>query len=306
MKEKLWVEHYRPRFLNDYAFQNENLKKIFTQYVEDGTFPHLLLVGVQGTGKTTLANVLVNELQIDKFDVLRINASQESGIDVIRERVVDFCSTFPSGDFKVVILDEADGISPHAQRALRGIIEQYSDTVRFIFTANYVHKIIPALQSRLQTFVIDQFDDDSIIDYVSFILEDQAVDVPNPDYVFDHIERYAPDLRKIVNSIQQSTVNGILGPVTASSGGSDAKDEWEAIWRSTPSYDALQPLVKYVDESNYEDFYRVMYDNVDKLGEKALSAIPVIAEHLYKGGVVVDQEINLSACLVRIFMDLGE
>ena len=154
MKE-LWVEKYRPSTVNGYVFRDETQKMQVLQWIKEKSIPHLLLSGNAGIGKTTLAKILLNELDVNSLDVLEINASRERGIDEVRERITRFVSMIPFGDFKVVLLDEADYLTPAAQASLRGVMEEYHETSRFILTCNYPNKIIPAIHSRCQSFHIE-------------------------------------------------------------------------------------------------------------------------------------------------------
>ena len=158
MKE-LWVEKYRPKTTDDYVWIDRNQKQMVETWIKDGYIPHLLLAGNAGAGKTTLAKVLVNELGIDPAECLHINASRDNGVDVLRNKISNFCSTMANGPFKIVLMDEADYITPPAQGILRGMMEQYHEGVRFILTCNYPNKIIPALHSRLQTISFKTLDE---------------------------------------------------------------------------------------------------------------------------------------------------
>lgn len=303
-KNNLWVEKYRPTSLKNYTYQSQDIKRQAEAILESNTIPNLMLSGIQGTGKTTFAGCLVNDFSIEKTDILRINASRESGIDTIRERITNFCQAYPLGKFKVVILEEADGLSIPAQKALRSPIEDYSDTVRFIFTCNYPHKIIPALHSRCQQIDFTAFDEDALIDRAVAVLEAEQVEVDSIDTLLSHIKAYAPDLRKILVSLQQSSTNGSLGPVAALGGGNEAEEEWKLCWQSAPNLERLLSLASGCDNNNYDGLYRTMYENAGQLpADKRENAIIVIAEHLYKAGIVADQEINLVACLYKIFGD---
>ena len=156
--KQLWVEQYRPRDIDGYVFRDEAQRDQVKQWIKEGTIPHLLFSGAAGIGKTTLAKILINALNIDEYDVLEINASRTNSVDDVRDKITNFVSTMPFGQFKIVLLDEADYLSPNAQAALRGVMEEYAQTARFIMTCNYPHKIIPALHSRCQGFHIEKVD----------------------------------------------------------------------------------------------------------------------------------------------------
>ena len=157
MKE-LWTEKYRPDALNDYVFRDSAQKNQVQGWVDSGAIPHLLFSGSPGVGKTTLAKILIKQLGINEYDILEINASRENSVDNVREKITNFVATMPFGEFKIVLLDEADYISPNGQAALRGVMETYASTARFILTCNYPNKVIPALHSRCQGFHIDKID----------------------------------------------------------------------------------------------------------------------------------------------------
>ena len=156
--QELWTEKYRPSRVDDYVFRDDAQKNQVKGWVTEGAIPHLLFSGAPGVGKTTLAKILINELEIDEYDVLEINASRENSVDTIRDKITGFVQTMPFGKFKVVLLDEADYISPNGQAALRGVMETYANTARFVLTCNYPNRVIPALHIRCQGFHIEKVD----------------------------------------------------------------------------------------------------------------------------------------------------
>lgn len=303
MREALWTEKYRPKTLDEYEFQSDDIRNFVTDIVTKKDMPHLLLSGVQGTGKSTLAGILINEFAVDKFDLLSIKPSKKSDLNQIRDNTVDFCQTLPMGDFKVVLIEEADRLSPNAQGTLRTIIEDYSDTARFILTCNYPNKIIPPIHSRTQNIHVDAFSEDALMDRAAMILENEGVEVNDIDVFEQHIKLFAPDLRKIINNLQQCSKSGVLAPVTALEG-SEGLTEWEHHWSTNPSLERLIGLCNHIDTHNYEDFYRAIYTYAENLdSEQKEKAIVLSAEHLYRASLVADQEHNLAACLYRIFGD---
>jgi len=313
MKEKLWVEKYRPTTLDDYVFSDERVRELCISYVEAKEFPHLLLSGIQGIGKTTLARILIKECELNPIDVKTINASSKTGIDSVRNGIENFCKTLPMGEFKVVLLEEADSLSLAAQKALRAIIEDSSDSVRFIFTCNYPEKIIEPLHSRLQNIHFTELDYFNFVKNIANIIENENVTVDNVDFVEEHISTYYPDMRKTINSIQQSSVTGTLCGVISKSKGSSDLEEWVKVWEMPPCTETdypgkkkkmLEEIVSNMNLDNIDAVYRVMYDNVKNLPQLIRDdAIVVIAEHLYKSSFMSDQEINLKSCVVQIFTE---
>ena len=305
MKNQLWVEKYRPNTVDGYVFTDNKQKDQVEGWIRDGSFPHLLMSGDPGTGKTTLAKLLINELGVEEYDVLTINASRENGIDMLREKINGFVQTMPFGKFKVVLLDEADYLTQPSQAALRNDMESYHETVRYILTCNYAHKIIPALKSRCHEFHIAK------PDMTEFTARGATVLVTeNVDFELDVLDTYVratyPDLRKCLNQLQVNTVSGALrAPQTQGKGEDDILIEATTLFKAGKIIDARQQLMQYIAlyPTRIEDTYRWMYDNLDLFGasnEQRDANIIVIRNGLANLPLVGIPEISLAATLVEL------
>jgi replication factor C small subunit len=304
MKE-LWVEKYRPKTVDGYVFRDDHQRKQIATWIKDKSIPHLLLSGAAGIGKTTLAKILINEIGIEDYDVLEINASRENGIDALRERINGFVQTIPFGKFKVVLLDEADYLTQPAQAALRNDMESYHQTVRYILTCNYQHKIIPALKSRCQEFHIAKPDITEYTTRAATVLITEGI-----DFDLDDLDTYVrgcyPDLRKCLNQLQQNSVDGKLNkPQSTGSGEDELLIAATDLFKSGKILEGRQQLMQYISlyPTRIEDCYRWMYDNLDLWGnsnERKDAAIITIRNGLANLPLVGIPEISLAATLVEL------
>ena len=301
MKE-LWVEKYRPKTVAGYVFKDNAQRSQVNTWIKDKTIPHLLFSGNAGIGKTTLAKLLFNELDINDLDVLEINASRTNSVDDVRDKIVNFVQMIPFGDFKVVLLDEADYLSPNAQAALRGVMEEYHTTSRFILTCNYPNRIIPALHSRCQGFHIAKIDQTEFTARVAEILIAEGV-VPNLDILDTYVKATYPDLRKCINMVQMNVQDkSLLKPNEGDSGASDWKLEMVELFKSGKIQAARKLLCGAVRPEEMEEIYRWLYDNIELFGDDTQqdTAVLTIKQGLVDHTLVADPEINLAATLIRL------
>ena len=301
--DTLWVEKYRPNTLEGYVFRDDNQKAQVEQWIKSKTIPHLLFSGAPGVGKTTLAKILLNTLDVIGTDILEINASRENSVDVIRDKITSFVQTMPFGEFKVVLLDEADYISPNGQAALRGVMEMYHQSARFILTCNYPNRVIPALHSRCQGFHIEKVDKTEFTARVAEILIAEGVE-PNLDILDTYVKATYPDLRKCINTVQMNSTEGQLqAPNTADTGTQDYRIEMVDLFKAGKITEARKLLCSQARPEEMEDIYKWMYDNVEIFGDtedKQDEAILTIKQGLVDHSFVAEAEINLSATLIKL------
>jgi DNA polymerase III delta prime subunit len=300
---KLWTEAYRPRTVADYVFRDDQQRQQVQAWIDAGTIPHLLFSGAPGVGKTTLAKILISELGIDGYDVLEINASRENSVDDVRDKITGFVQTMPFGEFKVVLLDEADYISHNGQAALRGVMEMYHASARFILTCNQRHKVIPALHSRCQGFHIERVDPTEFTARVATVLVAESVEF-DLDTLDTYVKAAYPDLRKCLNMCQMNSMSGTLIAPTGDEGGIR---EWKLdvvqLFKAGRVQDARKLLCASARPEEMEEVFRWMYDNLDLWStepEKQDQAIVIIRNGLVNIPMVADQEINLAATMIEL------
>ena len=301
MKE-LWVEKYRPKKLDGYVFRDAHQKEQVERWVKEGTIPHLLFSGNAGIGKTTLAKILFNELDINDLDILEINASRTNSVEDVRDKIVNFVQMIPFGDFKIVLLDEADYLSPNAQAALRGVMEEYHTTARFILTCNYPNRIIPALHSRCQGFHIERVDINEFTARVATILVEESIEF-ELDTLDTFVKATYPDLRKCINMVQMNSLDGRLHtPEKGDAGEADYKIEMVELFKKGKISEARKLVCSQARPEEMEEIYRWLYDNIAIFGDepKQEKAILIIKQGLVDHTLVIDPEINLAATLIRL------
>ena len=301
MKE-LGVEKYRPKTVSEYVFRDNHQRKQVESWIKDKTIPHLLFSGNAGIGKTTLAKVLFNELEVNDLDVLEINASRTNSVDDIRNTIINFVQMIPFGAFKIVLLDEADYLSPNAQAALRGVMEEYHTTSRFILTCNYPNRIIPALHSRCQGFHIERIDQTEFTARVAKILMDEGI-TPDLDILDTYVKATYPDLRKCINTVQMNSQDGTLvAPAKSDKAEADYKLEMTELFKAGKITEARKLVCSQARPDEIEDIYKWMYDNITLFGDEARQekAILVIKQGLVDHTLVADPEINLAATMIKL------
>jgi len=310
MKENsLFVEKYRSKTLEDYI-GNEQLKSIVAQYIEKNDLQNLLLYGTPGTGKTTLAKLIVNNFDCD---FLYINASDERGIDTIRDKVQGFASSASFKPIKIIILDEADFLTIQAQASLRNIIETYSLTTRFILTCNYLERIIDPLQSRCQVLKITPPSKKEVAKHIASILDKEDIHYTLEDLVLV-VNKHYPDVRKILNTCQVNTIDSEANSFlkidkTVLTGG--YKDELLKELKS-PSKSSFKNIRQILADSNLDDFedvYRFLYDNLDEYGNNDLAKALIVIEienYMYHANFRIDKEINVMALLASVLKIINQ
>ena len=295
----LWVEKYRPSNLDTYI-GNDQLKSKVKVYLESGDLPHLLLFGKAGTGKTTLAKLLVNNIDCD---YLYINASDENNVETVRSKVKNFASTMGFKDYKIIILDECDYITPNAQAALRNLMETFSKHCRFILTCNFVERIIDPIQSRCQTFQVIPPNKNDVAKHLHNILSQESVDYDREDLAILVNSGY-PDIRRVINGAQRQSVDGKLVIDKQSIVENDYKLKLLEILEKQDkksAFNNVRQLMADAKVTDFADLFRLLYDEVDSYGKGHIAeCILIIAKYELSDAQVVDKEINAMAMIIEI------
>lgn len=310
MSKLPWAIAYRPKTVKDFLFQDETTKSLVLKFIDEKNIPHLLLSGHRGTGKSSLVNVLKHEINIDDMDFLYINASFDNSIDVIRTKVNSFVNTFAMSAFKMVYLDEADRLTPAAQDALKSMVEDYAENARFIFTCNKPSRIIPELKSRCQEIAFRTLNKDEVFAKAVEILDLEGVDLEQKN-IAKLIKAYRdatfPDFRKLLNTLQQNVIDGVLQESVVELSGETTEANLEMLeMMENKQWSRIRThMAENTPSDAWEDVYRFLYTYIGDLpsfSDQANldEAIVVIADHLYKNNFVADPEINFAACIVKL------
>ena len=300
INHSLWVEKYRPSKLDDYV-GNEHLKSKVSGYIENEDVPHLLFFGKAGTGKTTLAKLIVSSIDCD---VMMINASDENNVETVRNKVKNFASSMGFKKYKIIILDEFDYMTPNAQAILRNLMETFSKHCRFILTCNYIEKIIEPIQSRCQTFQITPPTKKDVAIQMSKILKSESIEFDPKDLV-PIIDSSYPDIRKIINTCQLNSLKGKLQVDVQNLLENDYKLKVLEVLKSNDDkrnkYMKIRQTVLDSKATDFSDLYTLLYEKVDDYaGENTANVILVLGDGVAKSAVAIDKEIIAAATLIQI------
>ena len=305
IRDTFWVEKYRPKNINEYVFHDPHQQAKILELIERQDMPHMLLSGIQGSGKSSLVGVLLHELNVLEPDIKIINASDKNSVDVVREEITEFATCSPMGNFKVIVLEECDFISFNGQAALRRLMEDCCDYVRFILTCNYEYKLQPAIVSRcVLKFRFKNPDKNDIAEFLIKILVSENIKF-DLDLLYEYIDFGYPDIRTCVSTIQQYVLDGTLQPLIDKNKVADYKFKLIDLIATDKWVDARKLVCANVLKEEYVDLYRFLYENINtskKFQNNDLweEAITIISDYLFKHSVVADPEINLAAMFISL------
>ena len=304
MTKELWELKYRPSKLTEYVFQDDKHKETIEKYVQEQSIPHLLLNGHRGTGKTSLAMVLKNELHIDDSDFLSVNASDENNVDTIRNKIKGFISTYAMSDYKIVFLDESDRLSPAAQAILRTMMEEYADNARFILTCNHVNKIIPELRSRCYEIKFKKMDKYDILERLGSVLKQEKIKC-DVEILEKYVDLTYPDLRKAIQLMQSNIKAGVLMDPSELDSSTEINLQIVELMEKD-QYASIRDIISVsMGDDDWDQLYRFLYETLDGIGKFADSkkwkkGIIIIADHLYRHAFVADPEINAMTMFLKL------
>jgi replication factor C small subunit len=295
-KHTLYTEKYRPDTLEGYI-GNDGFKSSLQQWIDSNDIPHLLLCGGAGTGKTTAAKLIVNNINCDS---LYINCSDENGIDTIRDKVKSFASAASFKPQKVVVMDEADFLTINAQAALRNVIETFSLNTRFIFTCNYIERIIDPIQSRTVIFELTPPSMKDVAVKCINILNEESIVFTNPDVV-SIVKQTYPDIRKTLNLLQSSIKNGELQQSREITNLNQTSDKVIALLgtKNVKNFNSIRQIVADSNIRDYNELYRTLFERADEFTDSAIATL-IIADYQYKSLMAPDKEITFCACISKL------
>jgi DNA polymerase III delta prime subunit len=306
--QQAWADDYRSNTIDEYVFTNEKQRELITHWIKQGSIPHCLFSGGSGTGKSTLAKLLIKELKVDEFDVLEANGSKEARKVEWIDTLINFCSTMPFGDFKIVFIDEADYMNIHSvQPALRNLMEDYSRTVRFILTCNLPARIMPAIHSRCEQgrMHIEKLDKNEFTARVATVLVTENIEF-DLDTLDTFVEAKYPDLRKCLHMVQANSTTGkLISPTETTQDSKDWVLEAAGLFKAGKFNEARKIMCSQATQEDMEGMFTWMYSNLDLWSDTPEGqdrAIIIIRDAMAKAPLMADQEINLSAA----FAELGQ